>query len=589
MSFRMMLAAVLLVVLAGCGPLRIASRPEAAPPLQSIIKSDQPWSSQLELSADDQALAHFLKAEVALRNADYDIATSELEAAVQLDPSTAQLRRRLANLYVRRGQLDKAYQQATQAVEIEPGAVEGRLLLAGIVAALGRDQEAREIYTRIINDEPKTQEAYLYLAALHSKAGDNNQALAILEKLIQKNPNSVMGYYYLGRVHAAAGRLPEAERYFREALRRNPRSELVLTDLGLIQEMQHRPDEAAELYRKVIEVDPENAVARRRLASLLVGQKRLDEALGEFRELERVESDPVETRVKIGLIYFEKGDFERAATEFNLVLGSNPGNFRVRYYLGVVYAETRETQKAIEQLQQVPPGTDLYPDAQLQLASIAQKAGDLDRAVAYVHTALQARPDATYMLELLVSLERERKRIPDAIEIAQRLVATDPNNDRYVFILGALYDEAKDHEASLVEMRRAIEINPRNAAALNYLGYSLAESGNQLDEAEKLIRRAIAIDPTDGFYVDSLGWVYFQRGEFVRAVEELERAAELAGEDPTIIEHLADAYRKTGKEIDALRAYREALGRSKDPAQSARIKEKIQILERADKVVEQRL
>src|SRR5215831_18552268 len=98
MSPRMMLAAALPVVLAGCGPLRIASRPAAAPPLQSIIKSDQPVASRPELSADDQALAHFLKAEVALRNADYDIATSELEAAVQLDPSAAQLRRKLANL-----------------------------------------------------------------------------------------------------------------------------------------------------------------------------------------------------------------------------------------------------------------------------------------------------------------------------------------------------------------------------------------------------------------------------------------------------------------------------------------------------------
>ncbi len=54
-------------------------------------------------------------------------------------------------------------------------------------------------------------------------------------------------------------------------------------------------------------------------------------------------------------------------------------------------------------------------------------------------------------------------------------------------------------------MRRAIELNPSNAQALNYLGYSYAEMGTRLDEAEKLIRRAIDIEPEDGAYIDSLG------------------------------------------------------------------------------------
>src|SRR5207245_2843271 len=78
------------------------------------------------------------------------------------------------------------------------------------------------------------------------------------------------------------------------------------------------------------------------------------------------------------------------------------------------------------------------------------------------------------------------------------------------------------------------ELNPKNAAALNYLGYTYAEMGVQLEEAERLIRRALEIEPDDGFYVDSLGWVYYQRGDYGRAVEQPERAVELAGRDPTV-------------------------------------------------------
>jgi Tfp pilus assembly protein PilF len=129
-------------------------------------------------------------------------------------------------------------------------------------------------------------------------------------------------------------------------------------------------------------------------------------------------------------------------------------------------------------------------------------------------------------------------------------------------------------------MKRAIEINPKNAPALNYLGYTWAEMGVQLDEAEDLIQRALKITPNDGFYIDSLGWVYYQRGDFARAVEQLEKAVELTVDDPTIIEHLADAYEKAGKQERAVARYRDGLKHSKEAEQIKRIRDKIQRLEK---------
>jgi transcription elongation factor GreA-like protein len=62
-------------------------------------------------------------------------------------------------------------------------------------------------------------------------------------------------------------------------------------------------------------------------------------------------------------------------------------------------------------------------------------------------------------------------------------------------------------------------------------------------------------------------------------VELLERAVEITVDDPTIIEHLADAYEKVGKKDQAIARYREALKRTKENAQAKRIREKIQRLE----------
>jgi len=86
------------------------------------------------------------------------------------------------------------------------------------------------------------------------------------------------------------------------------------------------------------------------------------------------------------------------------------------------------------------------------------------------------------------------------------------------------------------------------------------------------------VEPNDGFYVDSLGWVYYQRGDYAKAVEQLERAVELVGDDPTIIEHLGDAYGKAGRTADAVQAYNQALDHAKEPDQMQRLRTKIDAL-----------
>ena len=197
-----------------------------------------------------------------------------------------------------------------------------------------------------------------------------------------------------------------------------------------------------------------------------------------------------------------------------------------------------------------------------------------------VQGALQERKDRKDVLILLASLYRKAKDYQKAIATLQEVAVLDPKNDQVQFQLGALYDEIKNKDKTVEHMKKAIELNPQNAPALNYLGYTWAEMGVRLDEAEELILRALKVEPNDGFYIDSLGWVYYQRGDYRRAVEQLERAVELTVDDPTITEHLGDAYEKVGKVDKALQRYQDALKRSKEEEQLKRIREKIQQVEK---------
>ena len=108
-------------------------------------------------------------------------------------------------------------------------------------------------------------------------------------------------------------------------------------------------------------------------------------------------------------------------------------------------------------------------------------------------------------------------------------------------------------------MRQILTIDPKNADALNYIGYSYAEMGTNLTSAKELITQALDIAPGDGYILDSLGWVYFKMGQRKKALDTLLEAVKHVPEDPVIQEHLGDVYLELGKKSKATQAYHKAI------------------------------
>ena len=96
-----------------------------------------------------------------------------------------------------------------------------------------------------------------------------------------------------------------------------------------------------------------------------------------------------------------------------------------------------------------------------------------------------------------------------------------PAETGITFELGAVLDKQKKFAESEAVFRQLITKEPENAAALNYLGYMLAERGERLNESVDYIKRALAIDPENGSYLDSIGWAYYKDGKLDLAVEHL--------------------------------------------------------------------
>ena len=298
-------------------------------------------------------------------------------------------------------------------------------------------------------------------------------------------------------------------------------------------------------------------------------------ALKELQVVKELDSENLRVRVKIGLLLFQQQRYKEAEEEFRFVLAARPKNHRVRLYLGMTLHEMGEEKKALEELEKIPPEAEDFSDAIRYRAFILDKEGKKKEALKVVKGAIESKPDDLDLKYVLALLYEDMKKYKEAKEILEAILRKAPKKTEVLFRLGVIWDKLRDRDKCLEYMKKVIEIDPQHADALNWVGYTYAERGIRLDEAEELIRRALKIKPKDGYIIDSLGWVYYQRGEFKEALRYLKEAHELVPTDPIITEHLGDCYWKLGNKEEALKLYKRALELKPEKERKREIERKI--------------
>ena len=73
---------------------------------------------------------------------------------------------------------------------------------------------------------------------------------------------------------------------------------------------------------------------------------------------------------------------------------------------------------------------------------------------------------------------------------------------------------------------------------MNGLGYVLACEGKDLSKALSLCKKAVKSSPKSAACLDSLGWVYYKLGLYDDALQYLEQAEQLDGDNVEIANHI---------------------------------------------------
>ncbi len=514
---------------------------------------------------------HFLLARDLELEGRFTEAFEHYALAAAQDPDSAYLHLKVAELAARQGRFEEALSHAQKAVELEPEDVRARVFL-GTLYRLRKEPEAAEAVLRGAAGEPLGPDAALLLYSIYLDAERFDEALAVGQWLIKEDAAALRGYFAVAGVYERQERFAEVERVLREALAQDPGSLAVFGALARLRREQGNREGEIAVYQEILEIHPNHHATLVALADAQLGLERIDAALATLHTIEKHYPADVRSSIRLGLLYFEAERYDEAIRRFESAYRSHPERYELAYFLGLVRQRSGDEKGALATYADIPEKHERYAAGRTQAAAVFERRGDYGRAIAEVERARERQPHRSLDL-YLASLRAKSGDFDEAVEFLKQLLEKNPDDAELLYNLGVLYGERRHYEEAIRYMQSALAKDPDHASAMNYIGYTWADQGRNLEEAEALIKRALELRPDDGYITDSLGWVYYMRARplfeagrrddgvqwLQRALEKLEQAAALTGGDPVVTEHIGDVYLLLDQKQQALEKYEEAL------------------------------
>jgi tetratricopeptide (TPR) repeat protein len=538
----------------------------------------------------------------------YPEASALLEKELEAGDASFETLSALLSLHAQAGEVQRAEELGRRLIEQHPEEPGAYLALGGVLELEKRPDEAEKLYRRALAQQPDDPRLYEALARVAQGKGRADEEVSLLERQLELAPGEPSALSRLVQIHIGRQDWPKAIALVEELVRYQPENVQAQIQLGSLYLQQGLLDAAIETFEGVA-LDPSlsaemRSEVRLRLGATYLRASRIDDAIESFDAIARDPQESGERRgmaqAQLGALYVQQRRPQEAIAALR-PLADAPGltastQAQVGYFLGLAHALAGDSAQAIQLLERIPAESASYEDAQLSLMRVLEDEGRYTDAIAALDRVIARSDEIEYRMRRAELLQRAGD-LAAAEALMQELIERHPDRRATLFYeLGVIYMNAGDEARSLSTMQRALKLEADNPAVLNFIGYTWADNGERLDEAERMIRRAAATRPEDGMIVDSLGWVLYKQGlahqkagreaqaqaAFSGALRELERAQALIDpDDATIARHLGDVYRTLDRVEDALRAYEHALGLKPKPDDASEIREQIEALERS--------
>ncbi len=526
-------------------------------------------------NAKTEAYARFMQAVMENAAGRHENAISDLEDALSKDKTASAILLELANTSFMLNDVKGAETWLNRLLQKEPDNLRAKSMLARIYASTNRDMDALSLLESVLKGATDDKEALFMAGMVYAKERDYARAIDVFKRLANMpGKEAVTANYYLAFFYKELKDYSKAIQCLEKILDINPTAASVHLALGSIYEAMFEADKAITEYKAYLAMEPDDIRVKEQIVRILLQIGKKQEAISYLEELKQ----DSKAAIQLAILYMDENKFSEAVNVLSDLAKQYPNNGQILFPLALAYERLGDYSAAMRLLQAISPSDEFYVESQRYLAVLTARRGNLNEAITILQDRLKERPNVKEWLLAISLLYEEAEKLNEASAWLKKAEELYSNDAQVMFQRVMLLDKQGQKEQAVQLAKKILGTNSQNVMAMNYIGYSYAEQGINLDEAEKLIKDAIALEPDDGYIIDSLGWVYFKKKEFDHALLNLERAHELIPDDPTIIEHLGDVFSAKGMYDDARKMYEKASELTKNSSDKDRLTLKLSTL-----------
>ena len=462
-----------------------------------------------------------------------------LEAArmwIDADPSSTEGRRVVASLLIRAGDIDGAVEHLDEIVKAgsEPRGAgfhhaaeilgaekdteaavavmkklvrgheddsEAQLALARLLVRTGRTGEATAVVDRAYEIDPASARIAVLRARLRQRANDAEGAFGVLEEFLERVPESGTVRMAYARMLVDARRYEQARAEFEHLVAEEPGNDDARYALGLLLVQTNRLEEAARQFERLANRESRRDAAHYYLGRIAESQERYADAIGSYRRVRRGEHR-LNAQIRVAVLLADGGEVEAARRHLHGVR-SETTQEAVRIYsaeagLLARFARYDEAMEVYDASLEEFPGN---PDLLYARGMLAAKMDRLDVLERDMRAIIAREPDNADALNALgYTLADRTDRLEEAYALIKRAIELKPDDHYIVDSLGWVLHRMGRHREALVQLRRAMSINPDPEIAA-HLGEVLWVLGNRI-EARAVWSTALEAAPDDEHLLD---------------------------------------------------------------------------------------
>ncbi len=487
----------------------------------------------------------------------------------------------VGGFYFRLGDGAEAMRQYEEGIKANPEKkTTYQKLIIEVLTAQGKKEDAKRVNDAILAADPKDNDALGMQAALLLDKGDLQNAINKLQTVVTRAPGNFVAHYNLGRGLMEKNEIEPARAQFAEAIRLRPDYMPARLALAQVQLSKHDFEPAIKTANEALAYDRNNVPAKLIRAAAYMGLNNMVQARDELKQILEANPNSQEAMIQMGVVLVNERKFKEAEDTFRKSYELNPANSRGLMGLAEVMMAQNQPERAMQALRSE---IEKYPtrlEFRLALADVEIRARKFDLAVSEL-TGLLDKVDrkSGMAADLYVRLGQTHRlsgNLPAAVDALQKARDILPSNAMILNTLAVTLDTVGQKKEAKAVYENALRIESENPVALNNLAYIIAESaGGDLDQALTFAQRANQKLPQAVEIADTLGWIYLKKNLPDNALEIFRNNVSKAPKNSTYRYHLGMALFQKGDKVRAKQELQLALGANPSKEEAANIKELI--------------